>query len=206
MYRTLGKVETWKEPWARVIRLALHEIWRRLAGDLCLPNDRSFGVKAFDKLSRGQQLYLVRRVARCLLIEDVAPVPLYQTVEATTATLFCVVRGELSVEIDTDAESEPTTRLRKAVLALFEAECNADGALRSPTLDCDDHETWHGLVDHIEGTILYDDDYTEDAALVSALPGTDEDYFDWVPRRPTPENRRMYARDILELTGEVATE
>lgn len=218
MYHTEMNMRTWEEPLASLLRIGVGALFNSVAGDLqeIDEHDRT-GLEAFDRLSQGQQLYLLNTVARALLIERASAPELNQLVETTLMAIF----NEIAVIVEMNAD-DPESFEESNILALLRqvylAECrqiwgSREECERMPTISEASFRDWKHLVDEVSQGFFYDLDM-EDESIYAALPlarrrellGSmmiKHDYFDWIPREPSELDFHAMRREIIELISPV---
>lgn len=214
MYRTESNLQTWVEPLAGLLRIGIGELVERVAGSLYDP-DRTArtGIDAFDRLSQGQQAYLLNSVARALLIEEAPAPPLNQAVEATTMAISLGITAAIARELkyvkrrSYDAAHCPTIgQLRRTHLWVNNQFWHDSFDQFMPLVDESTLDDWQEIIDGLFDGVFFDLDML-DEHFYARLPllkrrellasmMIDEDYFAWCPREPTES-------DLAELVSEL---
>ena len=211
MYRTPEGERTLKGAEAALFRDALGD----LAHGICAFGEElgGYGVEVFDRLTIGQQLYLLDLIGHALLVEAVAPPPLTAAVEGAVATVFASARGCVGAEADADSQGDDDAGCltwREKVLACFPAdEWTDDDPL--PDVHCRDVAEWNLLIECIENGILWDDDWAAEELFADEPPevarrikrelNIEDDYFVWVPHDPAEAELPAILERLRELTG-----
>lgn len=183
--------------WA-LVRVGLDLLWDGIEDDFASgENDTLLGVKAFDVLTPEQKLALLADVATAL--RDAAiPTPRHTAVnEGAVAAVFAAVRDYLEVELDPITDDDPDgkrdpTEVRRLIRAA--AAEGADDSATLPPASSNRRGDWGGLLELIEGRVLWDDDYALGDQFLDLPPGEarvlldrygiDPDYFLAFPSDP----------------------
>jgi hypothetical protein len=157
----------------------------------------TFGVDAFDRLTVGQKLTMLRDVAKALL-DPQEPMPELTAVnEATVAAVYQNLLDNTRMEVEDegvedDAGDELATRhsWRRLIMAAIDDLDRADNLPPvpewRPTAESNDMADWEALVVYFENRILWDDG---DGELESDIADC------------SPEEAQ-HQRDILGITDE----
>ena len=161
-------------------------------------------VPVFDQLIHAQKVALLTVVAQALLCRDVPCPPLTAVNEATIGVLFKAIEQCIAMEVDAQrsgfGKEFDVTAWRRMLLAAAMVE-NHDGNPVSdgyifPLPDCTDAAEWDVLLEVLESTILWDDDWQMDDLFMDVEPrvsrarkrhlGIERDYFTALAPDPTP--------------------
>lgn len=130
------------------------------------------GYRAFDHLTREQQVAALFEVGSALLRVQSSPPDIKAYHEAAAATVFWGILLELEHEI-----REKEVNLRHLVLRVFDEKYNGLDPLVMP--DCDDLEDWKILLDDLAAFIIWDDSFENDS-INDLSPEKREEFFDKV--------------------------
>ena len=212
MYRTPEGERTLQGAEAALFRDALGDF----VHEVCALGEDfgGYGVGVFDRLTLGQQLYVLDLVGHALLVEDVPPPPLTAAVEGAVATVFYSLRGCVGIESDADRHGDfegGYVTWREKVLACFPADQRPADDDPLPDTRCCDDEEWEPLIDCIESGILWDDDWAVEELFADKPPevsrrmkrsmNIEQDYYVWVPTDPAEAELPAILERLGKLTG-----
>jgi len=201
--------------------------------------DNWFDVEHVARMEHGQRLHMIATVAKALLDPAVAAPILTADNEAMVYQIYHFLCHEVDVDADTldmvrdDPDEASHVRLlmfgrnaiadaaRKAGLCLSEdAECcgevgTDDECEHDPGPDARP-ERWHGIVEKLADTVLWDRDWEMERNLADADPdranavkrlaAIDEGYFTTPAEEPTPGQVSQAKAYLESLADEIAAE
>ncbi len=172
--------------------------------DACTWNvdDYETDIKAFDRLTQGQKLFVLRTIAEGLLCAHVPPVPLTGALEGTITAIFDFIEGRVGAELDMGDFGSDWRRL------VWEARQAAKDELLI-SMDNPSRDEWEFQIDCLAGQILWDSDYAtgellmdlppEESEAFKTLMGIPDAYMQTVPEDLSDEEIETAIKDIRRI-------
>jgi len=203
MWHTPNGTRALKGNEAALIRASIRHLWDMLEEEAeNLADHWEFGIPLFDNSSWRQQLVMLAEVGEALLRDDIPPPELTANNEATVGALYQNVSQCVKIEIDAD-DPEINTGARtywRQLIRNAEEEADkpqpprgTDGPL--PTEFCTDTEEWDIMIEAIQASVLWDDDWLGEDLFLDVDPetnqlrkerlGVSDDYYTAIPPDPT---------------------
>lgn len=217
MWRTPRGERVLRGPEWALFREGLSSLWDRVEDSPDGEDDLfDLGVRAFDRLQRGQKLWLLAEAGRALRDEATpAPEPT-ACLEAAVAAVFRLVLQEIELEIDGGIETDDPLFWRRLAKDAVEAADHGDeeeeGGGPSILAISTDLDAWAGCVEHLANLILWDDgDFEMEDEFLDAPPERgrdlmrrlriDEGYFTAVAPDPRDGELRAIRAALMEICG-----
>jgi len=171
------------------------------------------GLRAFDDLTSEQKLGLLADVAEALRYPSVPSPELTAANEAAVAAVFATFKAMLFTEIEgaSSDKGEQRTALRRLLLILKANEDIEDQEEPLPSETDVDAEEWVLLLEYLESSILWDDDFTmgdefldlptDEARARLELCGIDPEYFLSLPPEPDQAGLADARKRLARLQG-----
>jgi len=175
-----------------------------LVDDSCTWNvdDYCSDIKAFDQLTHGQKLSVLRTIAEGLLCAEVPPVPLTGALEGTITAIFDFIEGRVIAELDM---GDMDSCWRQMV---WEARQACEEELDF-TMDNTSRDDWEFQIHYLATRILWDNDYDtgellmdlppEQSEAVKILMGIPDAYMQTLPDDLSDEEIQIALKDIRRI-------
>ena len=179
--------------------------------DLLRTDDFAVDIAVFDDLQRNQKIAVLHTIGHALLRDDTPAPDLTAVIEGAVASVFEHIRTMVMQEIELPPDNEyfddnlPTWR-ELVLAAARELELE-----EYPHPKSRDEETWDFLLECLIGTVLWDNDFEDDAQLdvspetsryLKSTLGMPDNYYVAVPPDPSDDEAENLLQELHELTRE----
>ena len=212
MWHTADGTRTLTGAEARLIRDTAWDLVDAIRAEKSLGSTLQFGIVLFDQLTWQQQVVMIAKVLRPLLIPSIGPPTPTALLDATVAAIYAQMHTNLQCEIDVEQTSsqneEGDTERRQQILEVIR-EHGAEG--NWPDAECVVMDTWELAIAEIQSWMLADEDWQLDDRALDLPPdksrefkqtlGIRDDYFTDVPPDPNDQQARAAWADIVEIAS-----
>lgn len=213
MWNTPDGMRTLDGAEAILVRSTIHELVDEICTSRLYDHGAVVGIGLFDRLSWQQQLAMLRKVARGLLLRD-EPVPEKSSalVDAATGAIYRqMLKGlEMEVELQQDSQEsheDDTIRREEVVAALNQRRPGHNW----PHSECVVMDEWETAVFEIQSWVLADEDWVMDDLIadqppsksdeIKSLLGIDTDYLIDIPPDVDGASAAHIWADLIELVS-----
>jgi hypothetical protein len=204
MYDTPAGVRVLQGPERRLFVTSLGMIV-----DLLRTDDFAVDIPVFDELQRNQKVAVLHTIGHALLCDDTPAPDLTAVIEGAVASVFEHARSMVILEIglppDDESFNDKLPTWRELVLASArELELE-----EFPHHNSRDQDTWNFLIECLEGTVLWDNDFEAENRLdappeqshpLKSLLGIPDSYYVAVPWDPSDEEAEKLLQELHGLT------
>ena len=199
----------WTPEGERVLLGAERRLFEEALGmivDLLSDADFDFGVRAFDELQRGQKLFVLYHAGRALLAPDEPAPELTAYLEAAVAAIYRFMIAQVLQEIEEPEFAFHQPSWRRMVLDAFG---DREGLAELPDVKSSDVSEWELLVECLEATVLWDDDFEMQVGMdadpdvsrsLKHTLGISDDYYVDVPCDVPDKQVNLYIDALKGLT------
>ena len=213
MWNTADGIRTLVGAEAILVRSTIHELVDEISTSRMDDHGAEVGIGLFDRLSWQQQLAMLRKVARGLLLQN-EPVPEKSSalVDASTGAIYrkMLMGLEMEVEIQQDSSEShenDTIRREEVVAALNQRRPGHNW----PHSECVVMDQWETAVFEIQSWVLADEDWVMDDLIadqppsqsdeIKSLLGIDADYLVDIPPDVDSASAAHIWADLIELVS-----
>ena len=203
MYDTPAGVRVLQGPERRLFATSLGMI-----ADLLWSDDLAVDIAVFDDLQRNQKIAVLHTIAHALLCDETPAPDLTAVIEGAVASVFEHARSMVIQEIELPPDEEyfnddlPTWR-ELILAAARELELE-----EFPHHKSRDQDTWNFLIECLEATVLWDNDFEAENRLdappeqshpLKSLLGIPDSYYVAVPWDPSDEEAEKLLEELKQL-------
>lgn len=180
--------------------------------------DCESGITIYDVCTPSQRIGLLHDVAKHLLTDTDAPIPLSALIDATVAAIFVEIRDQIAIEIELASSDDMTGQRiwRQLVLdahaSQYPQPTDEDFGLSAEEIQASslDLRRWEFMINELSDMILWDRDFEMADGFLDVDPGVsqqrrrllgiEDEYFTAVAPDPRPDEAYKLAsktRDIV---------
>ncbi len=172
MWHTADGTRTLTGAEARLIRDTAWDLVDAIRAEKSLGSTLQFGIVLFDQLTWQQQVVMLAKALRPLLIPSIGPPTPTALLDATVAAIYAQMQTNLQCEIDVEQTSpqneEGDTERRQQILEVIR-EHGAEG--NWPDAECVVMDMWELAIAEIQSWVLADEDWQLDDRVARSAAG-----------------------------------